>query len=67
MTLQRQAHPGEEKRKMDEVADRLIQISQRRELTVAEKLRLSDAVRLKVKVKSMPSVNREDWYGEDGR
>ncbi|MCY4105902.1 MAG: hypothetical protein OXG02_04280 [Chloroflexi bacterium] len=67
MTLQRQAHPGEEKRKMDEVADRLIQISQWRELSVAEKLRLSDAVELALPVQRMPPVRREAWYNGDGR
>lgn len=49
------------------IADLLIQISRQRELTVAERLRLSDAVELALPVQTVPSVRREDWYGDDGR
>lgn len=49
------------------IADLLIQISRQRELTSAEKLRLSDAVELALPVQTMPSVRRQDWYGDDGR
>lgn len=56
-----------EKHKDEWLADLLIQISRQRELTVAEKLRLSDAVELALPVQTMPSVRREDWYGVDGR
>ena len=49
------------------IADLLIQISRQRELTVAERLRLSDAVELAPPVQTVPSLRREDWYGDDGR
>ena len=49
------------------IADLLIQISRQRELTAIEKLRLSDAVELAPPVQTVPSVRREDWYGDDGR
>ena len=67
MTLQQQTHPREIKCKKDGVADRLIQISQQRELTAAEKLCLSDAVELALPVRTMPPVRRKDWYHADGR
>lgn len=44
------------------IADLLIQISRQRELTAAERLRLSDAVELAPPVQTVPSVRREDWY-----
>ena len=56
-----------EKHKDEWIADLLIQISRQRELTVAERLRLSDAVELALPVQTVPSLRREDWYGDDGR
>ncbi len=55
------------KRNNEMIARLLIRIANHRPLSVSEKIRLSDAVRLNVKVKTMPSVYREDWYGDDGR
>ena len=49
------------------VARLLISIGNLRPLTTAEKIRLSDAIRMKVKVRAEPSERRADWYGADGR
>jgi len=49
------------------VARLLIRVGNHRPLTGTEKIRLSDAVRIKVQFKTEPSIYREDWYGEDGR
>ena len=49
------------------IAWMLIRVARHRPLSGAEKIRLSDAVRMKVKYKVEPSIHREDWYGEDGR
>lgn len=38
-----------------------------RPLTIEEKMRLLDAVKLDIGVNQEPSVRREDWYGDDGR
>ena len=65
-TRQRPRQFSEQQRK-ERIADRLIQISRQRELTVEEKLRLSDAVELDLPVKTMPTVRRSHWYGDDGR
>ena len=55
------------RRNNEMIARLLIRIANHRPLSSAEKIRLSDAVRLNVKVKTMPSVSREDWYSDDGR
>ena len=55
------------KRNNEMIARLLIRIANHRPLSAPEKIRLSDAVRMNVKVKTMPSVYREDWYGDDGR
>lgn len=49
------------------IARLLIGVAKHRPLSGAEKIRLSDAVRMKVKYKTEPSVRRADWYGADGR
>jgi len=49
------------------VARLLISIGNYRPLTGAEKIRLSDAVRMKVKYRIEPSVRRQDWYGDNAR
>lgn len=49
------------------IARLLIRVGNHRPLTGAEKIRLSDAVRMKVKYKTEPSERRADWYGDDGR
>lgn len=41
--------------------------AQQRPLTIEEKLKLLDAVKLDVAINEEPSVRREDWYGDDGR
>ena len=51
----------------DLVARLLIRVGRHRRLTLAEQLRLADAVRLDWKVKGKPSVRRADWYGDDGQ
>ena len=49
------------------VARLLISIANYRPLTGTEKIRLSDAVRMKVEFRTEPSIYREDWYGDNGR
>jgi PIN domain nuclease of toxin-antitoxin system len=41
--------------------------AQQRPLTVEEKRKLLDAVKLNVAVNEEPSNRRVDWYGDDGR
>jgi hypothetical protein len=41
--------------------------AQQRPLTVEEKLKLLDAVKLDVAINEEPSVRRVDWYDDDGR
>ncbi len=56
------------KREDNELVTRLlIRVGKHRPLSPAEKIRLSDAVRMHVKVRNDPSVRRADWYGDDGR
>lgn len=42
-------------------------LAQQRPLTVEEKLKLLDAVKLNVAVNEEPSIRRVDWYNDDGR
>ena len=49
------------------IAWMLIRVARHRPLSGAEKIQLSDAVRMNVKVRKDPSVRRADWYGADGR
>ena len=49
------------------VARLLVSIGNYRPLTAAEKIRLSDAVRVKVKYRIEPSERRQDWYGDNAR
>jgi Zn-dependent M16 (insulinase) family peptidase len=41
--------------------------AQQRPLTIEEKLKLLDAVKLHNAVNEEPSIRREDWYDDDGR
>ena len=65
--VKRLARQITKKQNNEMIARLLIRIAKHRPLSVPEKIRLSDAVRMKVKVKTMPSVYRKDWYGDDGR
>ncbi len=49
------------------IARLLIRVARHRPLSGAEKIRLSDAVRVKVKYKIEPSIHREDWHGDNVR
>lgn len=49
------------------VARMLIRVASHRPLSGAEKIRLSDAVRVKVKYRVEPSIYREDWHGDNVR
>ena len=51
----------------DLVARLLMRIGKQRKLTIAEQLRLADAVTLEWKVLNQPSLRRADWYGADGQ
>lgn len=41
--------------------------AQQRPLSIEEKLKLLDAVKLDVPINEEPSVRRVDWYDDDGR
>lgn len=41
--------------------------AQQRPLSIEEKLKLLDAVKLDVPISEEPSVRRVDWYDDDGR
>lgn len=45
----------------------LIQVAKFRNLSAKEKIFLLDAAKIDVPIKKMPSMHREDWYGDDGR
>ncbi|KAB2902365.1 MAG: hypothetical protein F9K27_17070 [Anaerolineae bacterium] len=45
----------------------MIRQAQQRPLTVEEKIKLLDAVKIHTPIHEEPSVRREDWYGDDGR
>ena len=49
------------------LANILIQVAKYRPLTAKEKIFLLDAARIDIPIKKMPSMRREDWYGDDGR
>ena len=49
------------------IARLLTRVGRHRPLSPAEKIRLSDAIRRRVQVRSTPSERRSDWYGDDGR
>lgn len=56
-----------EEQQKDLIKRLLTRQAQQRPLTVEEKLKLLDAVKLDVPVNEGPSVRRVDWYGDDGR
>ena len=51
----------------DLIARLLTRQAQQRPLSVDEKIRLLDAMKLDVAIREEPSVRRVDWYGDDGR
>lgn len=65
--LQELEEAGTPREDNEVVARLLISIGEYRPLTPAEKIRLSDAIRRRVQVRSTPSERRADWYGADGR
>ena len=65
--LQELEEAGTPREDNEVVARLLISIGNYRPLTGAEKIRLSDAVRMKVEYKTEPSERRADWYGDNGR
>lgn len=56
-----------EEQQKDLIKRLLTRQGQQRPLTVEEKLKLLDAVKLNVAVNEEPSIRRVDWYGDDGR
>lgn len=56
-----------EEQQKDLIKRLLTRQAQQRSLTVAEKLKLLDAVKLNVVVNEEPSIRRVDWYADDGR
>lgn len=56
-----------EEQQNDLIARLLTRQAQHRPLSVDEKIRLLDAMKLDVAVREEPSVRRVDWYGDDGR
>ena len=56
------------KREDNELIARLLtRVGRHRPLSPAEKIRLSDAIRRRVQVRSTPSERRSDWYGDNAR
>ncbi len=64
ITLVEQLSPEQQKDLMKRL---LIQQSEQRSLTIEEKLKLLDAVKLDVAINEEPSIRRVDWYDDDGR
>ena len=56
-----------EEQQKDLIKRLLTRQAQQRPLTVEEKLKLLDAVKLNVPVNEEPSIRRVDWYGDEGR
>lgn len=56
-----------EEQKKDLMKRLLAHEAQQRPLTIEEKLRLLDAIKLDVAISEEPSVRRVDWYDDDGR
>jgi hypothetical protein len=56
-----------EEQQKDLIKRLLTRQAQQRPLTVEEKLKLLDAVKLNIAVNEEPSIRRVDWYGDDGR
>ncbi len=56
-----------EEQQKDLIKRLLTRQAQQRPLTVEEKLKLLDAVKLNVAVNEEPSIRRVDWYNDDGR
>lgn len=56
-----------EEQQKDLIKRLLTRQAQQRPLTVEEKLKLLDAVKLDVAINEEPSIRRMDWYGDDGR
>jgi hypothetical protein len=56
-----------EDQQKDLVKRLLTRQAHQRPLTVEEKLKLLDAVKLDVAVNEEPSIRRADWYDDDGR
>ncbi len=56
-----------EEQQKDLVKRLLTRQAQQRPLTVEEKLKLLDAVKLNVPVNEEPSIRRVDWYDDGGR
>jgi len=56
-----------EEQQKDLIKRLLTRQAQQRPLTIEEKLKLLDAVKLDVAVNEEPSIRRIDWYDDDGR
>ncbi|MFQ3647791.1 MAG: hypothetical protein SNJ80_12745 [Anaerolinea sp.] len=56
-----------EEQQKDLIKRLLTRQAQQRPLTVEEKLKLLDAVKLNVAINEEPSIRRVDWYNDDGR
>lgn len=56
-----------EEQQKDLIKRLLTRQAQQRPLTVEEKLKLLDAIKLNVAVNEEPSIRRVDWYDDDGR
>jgi hypothetical protein len=56
-----------EDQQKDLVKRLLTRQAHQRPLTVEEKLKLLDAVKLDAAVNEEPSIRRADWYDDDGR
>lgn len=50
-----------------ELTAHLLEAAQKRELSVAEKMKLLRSAQVDVTVLEEPSIRRVDWYDDDGR
>ncbi|RMF79285.1 MAG: hypothetical protein D6737_11955 [Chloroflexi bacterium] len=56
-----------EEQQKDLIKRLLARQAQQHPLTIEEKLKLLDAVKLDVAINEEPSIRRIDWYDDDGR
>lgn len=56
-----------EEQQKDLIKRLLTRQAQQRPLTVEEKLKLLDAIKLNLAINDEPSIRRSDWYDDGGR
>jgi hypothetical protein len=56
-----------EEQQNDLIQRLLTQRARQHPLTIEEKLKLLDSLKIHAAVREEPSIRREDWYDDDGR